>query len=178
LIQGGPNAVFKTETYSKGNLTTSGVNPKLHFCNAEYARIDRGYMNGALCIGKQVANDVMTQLNIPHVEDTFLTTAIPYTIDGQTKLDYVLMKPTLMHWLELGALNKLLVIIGKITDWFSDIAGVVKFIIEEFKKLCEKDEIEKSAATSKFINFLESLNDESEHNFSSIKKHFRLKKNL
>jgi hypothetical protein len=174
LIQGGPNAVFKIGTYSKGNLTTSGINPKLHFCNSEYARIDRGYINGAMCIGKQVANDVLSQLNLPQVKDTFITTALPYTVKGQAKLDSVLKKPTKMSWLELKAVNALLAVIAKITDWVSDVAGVVKYIIAELKKCFEKDKVEESAATLKFIKFLESLNEGETYNFATVKRHFTL----
>eukprot|EP01080_Neovahlkampfia_damariscottae_P012602 gene12602-6422_t len=176
LIQGGPDAVFKPGTYAQGDLTTKGVNPKLHFCNSEYASIDRGYMNGALCIGKQVANDVLAQMNIPQVEDTFMTTAYPYTVDGQTQLDYVLMKPTHLHWIELKVLDELMVIFGKIAGWIEDGIAAVKKLIEIIKKLIgERGLKDKNGPLSKLVIFLETLTNEDGHghNFHTIKKHFK-----
>ena len=135
-------------------------------------------MNGALCIGKKVANDVLSQINVPQVEDTFITTAMPYTVEGQKKLDYVLMKPTHIHWIELELMNDFLAVFEKITDWGVDVVKIVKYLIDELKKLLSKKELENNnGPISKFAKFLDTLSEgdtsSADYSFGGVKRHFK-----
>ena len=141
-------------------------------------------MSGALCIGKQVANDVLKQLKIPTVEDTFMTTPIPYTLEGQKKLEYVTLKPTYWHWVELEVLNDFMYVFGKTSNWVTDVVGVVKFLFDQLKKLVYgKDLGDKNGPIAKFDKLLQKLSDEknglidSEGNtpldFNGVVEHFK-----